>query len=928
MATTDLFEALRGSGNPWRSLAETAPVDIYFRIGSGQGASWVETVDNTGRALECGYEYSHGATREALKALARLRDRHARQFNWKGASEQVVLSEHDHLIPLLARTGRLVNSKMKAVRLEEGGGTVRVQLSESGRDYSAALSIQTDDGAHADFELLSEAYALVGGNRILPIAPLGPRFADLPLFATSFAKEELESYLTLLFSTLENATPVLEGYKTAPGPVRHAKASVIFEDVDAEGCLKLRIARTLGGFAPEFLESYEVSRAATVNPLERTVLISDVVHQSTADCVAQITRALRKTAKQQSGSYYQDEGFFLIDPELVEPFLADALPGLLADFQCFGAEHLQRFKLRTSRPRLSVSSLGSGIDFLEAEAVLEIDDQIISLADALKHFRKQTYIPLNDGSKALVNGDYLRRLERLFRTRGKSVNISFFDLPFLEELIEENELRKVEGLDSAAQIFRQLRSGKTVRAPKIKAKLRPYQHAGYQWMRRLNAAGLGGCLADDMGLGKTVQALALLHATVKKRTPASLVVMPRSLLFNWQTEIAKFTPDLTSAVYHGSARDLKAARACNLILTTYGTLRSDIEALKEIDFHYLILDESQHIKNPNAQATKAIQLVKSRHRLALSGTPVENNLTELYSLFRFLNPSMFGSLQAFNRDYAAPISRDNDKQAMADLQRKIAPFMLRRTKKQVLKDLPDKIEQVLYVDMSEPQAALYESRRRFYHDLITASIAADGIQNSQFALLQAFTELRQIASTPESKTDATVLSPKRDLVVQEIQEAAGNGHKSLVFANFLGALDTLSDDLNRAGIPHLVMTGATRDREALVKRFQNDDSIAVFLMTLKTGGVGLNLTAADYVFIYDPWWNRAAETQAIDRTHRIGQKNTVFTYKLVARNSIEEKILKLQQLKGDLFDNLVGTDGSSLKSLTEEDVRFALGDAP
>jgi superfamily II DNA or RNA helicase len=922
---SDLFEALRGTRSPLRTAAAPATQDVYFMISCSEGDAHVDVVNKKGKNLDCSYEFSYGAVREALKAMAILKERNTARFHWSGSSERLLLAENDHLIALLARTGKLVNAKMRPISLEIGTSKIQLLLSEQSGGYAAELALQTEDGTFDQFELLSEAYVLASDNRIFPIAPLGPRFADLHLFCSPISKSELEPYLTLLFSTLDNVTPVLDGYKTVPGALRQAEPCVIFEEVDQEGCLKLRVGSSLAGFEPEFMENYEIIRAATVNSLEHTVVVSDVVHQPVTDCIRLITSALKKVAKKRTGDFYQEESFFLIGPDLVADFLGEALPPLLSSFPCYGAEHLKRFKLRTSRPKLTVTSVGSGIDYLEATVMLEIDDQSIALSDALKYFRKQTYIPLNDGTKALINSDYLRRLERIFRRKGKSLKLSFFDLPFLEELIEENELRKVEGLEKASHIFEQLRQTEKIPLPRVKAKLRPYQQDGYQWMHRLHDAGLGGCLADDMGLGKTLQALALLQATWKRGTAPSMVVMPRSLLFNWQSEIAKFTPKLSCSIYHGANRDLTKCRKTKLLLTTYGTLRSDIEALKELPFHYLILDESQNIKNPNSQASKAVLLIQSQYRLALSGTPVENNLTELYALFRFLNPSMFESLPAFNRDYANPIAKDNDQQAMTELQRKIAPFMLRRTKRQVLKDLPDKVEQVLYVDMSEDQAALYESRRRFYHDQVTNGIAREGIQNCQFALMQAFTELRQIASTPESKTDRLIASPKREMVIQEIAEAASNGHKSLVFANFLGALDSLSDDLNEAGISHLVMTGATRDRESLVKRFQTDENISVFLMTLKTGGVGLNLTAADYVFIYDPWWNRAAESQAIDRTHRIGQKNTVFTYKLVARNTIEEKILKLQEQKGQIFENLVGSDGASLKSLTEDDVRFALG---
>jgi SNF2 family DNA or RNA helicase len=309
----------------------------------------------------------------------------------------------------------------------------------------------------------------------------------------------------------------------------------------------------------------------------------------------------------------------------------------------------------------------------------------------------------------------------------------------------------------------------------------------------------------------------------------------------------------------------------------------------------------------------------------LSGTPVENNLSELYSLFRFLNPSMFGSIDDFNQYYALPIQRENDKEAMNELKRKIYPFILRRLKKDVLKELPDKIEQILYVDMSDEQKAFYEHRRQFYYETVRAQIAHKGIKQSQFYILQALSELRQIASIPESKTNDQIVSPKREILIESIMDAVANNHKILVFANFLNAIDCIAEDLEKEGLDYLIMTGATKDRKTLVDKFQNDDAYKVFLMTLKTGGLGLNLTAADYIFIFDPWWNQAAENQAIDRAHRIGQDKTVFSYKLITRATIEEKILQLQKIKSELFDNLISTDDASIKSLDEKDVEFVLG---
>jgi len=435
---------------------------------------------------------------------------------------------------------------------------------------------------------------------------------------------------------------------------------------------------------------------------------------------------------------------------------------------------------------------------------------------------------------------------------------------------------------------------------------------------------IGGCLADDMGLGKTLQTIAILANSYPKEKLPTLIVMPRSLLFNWRSEVEKFAPQMSTYTYYGSSRDIVEARKHHLIFTTYALMRNDIESFQEENFFYVILDESQNIKNLQAQTTKAAMLLNGQHRLALSGTPIENNLGELYSLFRFLNPSMFGTVHQFSQNYLAPIQKDNDKAAIQQLRKKIFPFILRRLKKDVLKDLPDKIEQTLFIEMSEKQRKLYENRRSFYKSAIETSIATKGMQQSRFFIFQALNELRQIASTPEKFSEGKIPSPKRELLQEQLMDSVANGHKALVFVNFLATIELICDQLEELGIDFVSMTGATRDRQSLVNRFQNDPNCKVFVMTLKTGGTGLNLTAADTIFIFDPWWNVAAENQAIDRAHRIGQKNKVLAYKLITEGSIEEKILALQQMKKELFDNVISAD-ASLKALSEEDIEYILG---
>jgi SNF2 family DNA or RNA helicase len=519
----------------------------------------------------------------------------------------------------------------------------------------------------------------------------------------------------------------------------------------------------------------------------------------------------------------------------------------------------------------------------------------------------------------------MQKLQRLFKKKKENAQISFFDLPLVEDLIDEKIASETfKKSKSIFEGFNALHSSKE-KLPDVQAELRPYQKQGYTWLKYLHDNKLGGCLADDMGLGKTLQTITLLASVYPAEKMSSLIVMPKSLLFNWEKELEKFSPQLTHYTYYANNRNMEEALQYNIILTTYAMLRIDIEKFKEQPFYYAVLDESQNIKNMQAQTSKAVMLLQSMHRLALSGTPIENNLGELYSLFRFLNPSMFGSIEAFNQYYLSPIQRYNDKEVTAELRKKIYPFLLRRLKKDVLKELPDKIEQVLYVEMSEAQKKLYEQRRQFYKEAISQQIALKGVQQSQFFVFQALNELRQIASVPESPSNGQITSPKIELLTEQLTDALANNHKVLVFVNYLAALDLIGEKLEEQGIEYVSMSGSTKNRQQLVERFQNDANCKVFLLTLKTGGTGLNLTAADMVFIFDPWWNKAAENQAIDRSHRIGQDKTVLSYKLITQGSIEEKILQLQEKKAEIFNAIISSDSASLKSLSEEDIQFMLG---
>ena len=432
-----------------------------------------------------------------------------------------------------------------------------------------------------------------------------------------------------------------------------------------------------------------------------------------------------------------------------------------------------------------------------------------------------------------------------------------------------------------------------------------------------------------MGLGKTIQALSFLHHYRQHYGHLrALVVCPTTLIFNWENEIKKFAPELTYRIHHGGER-LRNKEALNdfeIIITTYGTLRSDIKLLMDMPLDYVVLDESQAIKNPSSKVTKAACLLRAKHRLCMSGTPLQNNTFDIFAQMNFLNPGMLGSIEFFRQEFAIPIDKFGEPDRKDHLRKLLFPFILRRTKEQVAKDLPDKTETILFCEMEDEQRKVYDAYRNDYRDKILGTIESQGIQKSQLTILQGLMKLRQICDSPAilNETDKYPNhSIKLDELAREISENIGN-HKALIFSQFLGMLALIKEKLIELEIPFAYFDGSTTatDREKAIREFQDNDSCRVFLISLKAGGVGLNLTAADYVYIVDPWWNPAVEQQAIDRTHRIGQTKNIFAYRMICKDSIEDKILQLQDRKRLLAKDLIADDDGFVKSLSREDVEY------
>ena len=668
-------------------------------------------------------------------------------------------------------------------------------------------------------------------------------------------------------------------------------------------------------------------------------------------------------------------------------------------------------------PRLTIRS---GIDWFELHGGVkyqtEQGEQFVSLPDILAAARTgQNMITLSDGTQGMLPEEWLKQhglLAAIGKADGDHLIFKNNQAALLDVLLDQQSLVDVD--ERFAEARRRLREFDQIApadAPKeFKGELRPYQREGLGWLKFLQWFGMGGILADDMGLGKTVQVLAMLQDISKEnaakakistgsqpggsadsglKTPdsglPSLVVAPRSVVFNWLDEAVKFTPELRVLSYSGAERSsmLEGSQRPDVIVTSYGLLRRDIAKLREIGFNYVILDEAQAIKNPNSQVAKASRLLNARHRLALTGTPVENHLGDLWSIFEYLNPGMLGNATRFadlirgtrggpqleaSEEMAvpavvpapAPVEPTADELDEIELSgsmslddarhmdiaraasRALRPYILRRTKAQVLTELPEKTEQTIICEMDKSQRKVYDDLLKYYRGTLlskldstpgagtgnSGTILSGGAAKSGMPMmvLEALLRLRQASCHPglidDSRTDQP--SAKLEALLENLAELIDEGHKALVFSQFTSMLAIVRKRLDETGIKYEYLDGKTQDRKSPVQRFQNDPTCPVFLISLKAGGLGLNLTAADYVFILDPWWNPAVEQQAIDRAHRIGQTRHVFAYRLICKDTVEQRIAELQQKKKKLADAIIGGEENLLRSLTRDDLELLL----
>ncbi|WP_290794952.1 DEAD/DEAH box helicase [Flavihumibacter sp. UBA7668] len=606
-----------------------------------------------------------------------------------------------------------------------------------------------------------------------------------------------------------------------------------------------------------------------------------------------------------------------------------------AGISIFGFNQLKENKKSAHKGNITVRVV-SGFNWFNVKINAKYGDQQASLPQLQKAIRnKSKYVQLDDGSLGLLPEEWIERMATFFF--GASIMGEDLVIPgtqfetissqFTADELDQEVLQKISNYRSR---LTDIRSIDPIPVPAtLKTELRRYQQEGLNWLHFLHEHEFGGVLADDMGLGKTVQVIAfLLLLKEKNYSSTHLLIVPTSLLFNWQVELERFAPTLKCLTLHGSNRSKNTDlfEQYDIILTSYGTLLTDITYLRRFQFSYLLLDESQQIKNPDSQRYQAVQMLKSNNRLAITGTPFENNTMDLYAQFSVVCPGLLGNKKYFQDIYSTPIDRFENRQRSEELQQKIRPFLLRRTKQEVMQELPDKIEQILYCPMGEAQRAVYNAYEKDLRDYLEDKLEDDILRNS-IHVLRGLTQLRQICDDPRLLQADQLQgegSSKIQVLIEQVQTKSPR-HKILIFSQFVSMLDLIAIELNKLGIVYETLTGATKNRQAAVDRFQQDPEVRVFLLSLKAGGVGLNLTAASYVYLVDPWWNPAVEDQAIDRAYRIGQHQNVQAVRLICPGTVEEKMRQLQQSKRELSAGLVQSGKAFFSSMTKEDWRSVLG---
>ncbi|MBD1433681.1 SNF2 helicase associated domain-containing protein [Sphingobacterium sp. DN00404] len=631
--------------------------------------------------------------------------------------------------------------------------------------------------------------------------------------------------------------------------------------------------------------------------------------------------------------FYLHKDQFLDEDWFLEAFEVWRAKGITI----LGFHELKSNRLNPHRAKISIEVI-SGVDWFNAKLKVRFGKNNASLKQVYRAIRnKSKFVQLDDGTQGILPEEWITKISRYFQIGEidkELLKIPKINFSEVTKLFEKDVLSaevQTEILAYQTQFVKH-KSFSAVSVPTtLQAQLRDYQREGLKWLNFLDNFNFGGCLADDMGLGKTLQIIAfILTQREKYGHTTNLVIVPTSLLFNWQEELSKFAPSVKTLLHYGAERgkSVEEMDQYEVVLTSYGMLLSDIRFLKTFRFNYIFLDESQAIKNPSSERYKAARLLQSRNRIVLTGTPMENNTFDLYGQLSFACPGLLGSKQYFRDTYALPIDKFEYNKRAVELQEKVRPFILRRTKKQVAKELPEKTEMIIYCEMNAEQRRIYDAYERELREFISATDESEIHKNSMH-VLTGLTKLRQICNSPvllkEGHSGDNAI--KIEVLTEQIESQAKE-HKILVFSQFVAMLDLIKAELERKDIPFVYLTGQTKDRGTPVKHFQTDEHVRVFLISLKAGGVGLNLTEADYVYLVDPWWNPAVENQAIDRSHRIGQQKNVVAVRLICSDTVEEKIVHLQKKKNKLAQALIKTDKSYLDGLSKQDLLEVLGFIP
>ncbi|MEM0951823.1 MAG: SNF2-related protein [Cyanobacteria bacterium P01_H01_bin.74] len=865
----------------------------------------------------------------------------------------VPLSEADQLFKLLAQVEEVCNANNKRLyfTIEPLFLMVSVNISNTG---SVMLALHWINQSPFDAYPLDEV-TLFGKNvpwgiRETTVYPLSNKLSDLPNYMTrntftdikdsdggKFIYEELPKLQKIVDMDLADIVNQLKLTKLKPTP--HISAELL-----DEATLKMRVTvdfyygDTKVPFNKKAPDTPYVSvskkegkkqKDAEVYWIKRDIAEEAKIYQSLLDAGLEVLQTNHLFAEGDHAIDFYN--YFLPEKtnQTVNPWQAKYAKNLVILKSSSHPLHL-RGKLEFSN---TVDQFILSIDCTIGELTIALDEVQRHLMQGKKYFFKKDVGYIEVPLAEILH--FIKTLEFFdAETLEKDLyQIQTYRAGLIAELLDQGiQMEMSEKFQKFWEVISSQQAMDDIAIPEaVTADLRPYQKAGFNWLCFLYIYGLNGILADDMGLGKTLQTLVLLqYAKETDGQMPSLIVCPTSVVYNWINEINKFTPNLTVVNLTGSDRynQYKKVKTADAIITSYSLLRRDIRSLKEYPFRYVILDESQNIKNFTSQTANASKTLQSSHRLALSGTPVENRLMELWSVFDFLMPGFLYMPEDFRFRYVTPIEERGNRDAERRLKKQVFPFMLRRLKQDVAKDLPPKIESVQYCQLTDSQRELYLDFLDKTREEVFANVAEKGIKGSTNSIFAALIRLRQICCHPrllgEDLSGGLVESGKFDALKEMLTDVMAKGHRILLFSQFVEMLKIIRSWLEVKGVKHEFLTGESRDRHIMVDRFNNDPSIPIFLMSLKAGGTGLNLTGADYVIHYDPWWNPAAEDQASDRAHRIGQKRTVFVYRLITKGTVEEKILKLQDRKRDLVDSIIAADRSVGKQLSIEDLKDIL----